>query len=165
MRRFRGRSKSTSSSPPFPATNRSVPWHRRLEARVLICVTVMAGLALEITLVAADRIVTSHSVRRSADNLRAAQAVFYQLEKQRADFAGAQLRLIAEIPELRASIDTRDAATVGATAENYRRKIGAEFCIVTDVSGRWLGDPGWPALAQPPSELQAGIGKAHAGQS
>jgi putative nucleotidyltransferase with HDIG domain len=141
-----------------------IPWHRRLEARVLICITGMAGLSMAIALLAADRIVTSHSARRSAADIQAAQTIFARLARQRGEFAVSQLRLIAEIPVFRASLQSGDSPTIGATAEGYRQKLQAQFCLVTGEDGRWLGQPGWPASVATPPVLRAGIASARAGQ-
>src|SRR2546427_6180774 len=75
---------------------RAIPWHCRLETRVLICITLIAGLSLEVALLAAERIVTSNSMRRSAEDLHAAKSVFRRQMQSRADFANDQCRLIAE---------------------------------------------------------------------
>jgi putative nucleotidyltransferase with HDIG domain len=151
-------------SPSPPHHTQMIPWHRRLEARVLICVTLIAGLSLAAGLLAADRIVTSHSVRRSASDIRSAQAVFARLARQRADFAVSQLRLIAEIPIFRGSLQSRDAPTINAMADGYRDRLSARFCVVTTQDGRWLGKPGWPLAVDPPLALRAGIAAACSGQ-
>src|SRR3989442_295075 len=115
--------------PGCPRSGRTIPWHCRLETRVLICITLVAGLSLEVALLAAQRIVTSHSMHRSTEELRATRSVFHRLMKYRADSASAQCRLITELPVFRASIDKTgaDAATVSGMAEEYRQELGAEF--------------------------------------
>jgi putative nucleotidyltransferase with HDIG domain len=147
-----------------PDARTSIPWHRRLEARVLLCITLVAGLSLETALLAAHRIVTGHSMSRSVEDLQAARATFYRLANQRAEFASAQCRLIVELPVFRANIDLGDPATVNAMAEEYRGKLQAAFCIVTDARGRWLGQPGWPGHLSAPPSLTALLRAAQAGQ-
>jgi putative nucleotidyltransferase with HDIG domain len=131
----------------------------------LICITLVAGFSLATALLAADRIVTDQSMGRSAASMRSAQAVFYRLARQRADFAADQIRLIAELPILHATLDLGNPATISEMAEEYRQKLRAEFCIVTNAKGRWLGKPGWPGSMAPPPALLTGIGSAQAGQS
>src|SRR5205085_8102920 len=101
---------------------------------------------------------------RSVASLRAARATFYRLANQRAEFATAQCRLIVELPIFRANIDLGDRATLQAMVEDYREKLSAEFCVVTDEKGRWLGKAGWPAAAAPPPALLSDIGAAIAGR-
>ena len=115
---------------------------------MLIAVTVIAGISLAAVLFAADRVVQKYSLERSRDDLVAARAAFDRLVENRARFASAQTRLIAELPVFRATLDPAsniggDAETISAMADEYRRKLSAEFCIVTDGRGVWIGAPGW----------------------
>ena len=121
-----------------------IPWHRRLEARVIIAVTLIAAVSLAAVLFAAGRVVRGDSRTRSAEDLAAARAAFNRLVENRARFASAQTRLIAELPVFRATLDPAsnigaDAATISGMADDYRRKLSAEFCIVTDGTGAWIG--------------------------
>ena len=113
---------------------------------MLIAVTLVASVSLTAVLYAAGRVVESYSLQRSADDLLAAKAAFDRLVERRARFAAAQTRLIAELPVFRAHMDPSspiagDAATISAMAEDYRGKLAADFCIVTDARGRWIGIP------------------------
>ena len=102
----------------------AIPWHRRLEARVLIAVTLIAGISLAAVLLAADRVVAKYSFARSEEELVAARAAFDRLVESRARFASAQTRLIAELPVFRATLDPAsniggDAETISAMADDY----------------------------------------------
>jgi PAS domain S-box-containing protein len=146
-----------------------IPWHRRLEARVIIAVTLIAAVSLAAVLVAADRVVRKDSLSRSAQDLEAARAAFVRLVENRARFASAQLRLIAELPVFRATLDPAsnigaDAATISGMADDYRLKLSAEFCIVTDGGGTWIGAPGWPG-GTPQTGVGALIESARAGRA
>ncbi|MEN3340431.1 MAG: hypothetical protein V7647_4107 [Acidobacteriota bacterium] len=115
---------------------------------MLVAVTLIAGISLAAVLFAADHVVQTYSLERSRGDLLAARAAFDRLVDSRARFASAQTRLIAELPVFRATLDPasnigRDAETIGAMAEDYRSKLSAEFCIVTDGRGAWIGAPGW----------------------
>ena len=98
--------------------SRRIPWARRLEARVLLCVVLVAGLSMAALLLAAERVVTSHSLSRSRQDMEAARDAFYHLAESRAEFASAQSRLIVELPIFRSLITDarivreRDAATL-----------------------------------------------------
>jgi PAS domain S-box-containing protein len=137
-----------------------IPWHGRLEARVIIAVTLIAGISLGAVLFAAGRVVQSYSLTRSREDLEAARAAFNRLVESRARFAAAQTKLIAELPVFRATIDPAsniggDAATISGMADDYRRKLSAEFAVVTDGRGVWIGAPGWPG--GPPQGGVAGV--------
>ena len=120
-----------ASSPPSP-----IPWHRRMEARVVLGVSLFVGLSLGAVLTVTTRAVTSRSLERASDDLEAARAAFSRLVANRAEFAAAQTRLITALPVFRAHMtDVRlasDMATLDAMAEDYRRQLNAQFCIVTD---------------------------------
>ena len=135
----------TRQATPPPRAATFIPWHDRLEARVLIAVSLIAGVSLSAALYAAGRVVENYSLQRSADDLQAAKVAFDRLVERRARFAAAQTRLIAELPVFRAHMDPTslvagDAATISAMAEDYRRKLAADFCLVTDARGRLIGD-------------------------
>jgi signal transduction histidine kinase len=49
-------------------------------------------------------------------------------------------------------------------AEEYRGKLGADFCVVTDARGKWIGEPGW-ASARSRQALVASIDEARRGRS
>jgi signal transduction histidine kinase len=58
-------------------------------------------------------------------------------------------RLIADLPKLRAAVDTKDPPTVQPIAEDYRQQLAADLLIVTDPKGRVLGSAGRDATALP----------------
>ena len=144
----------------------SIPWYRRLEARLIVCVTIVAGLTLAALLLATQRVVTTDALARVTEHQTAAKAAFDRLVESRAAFAAAQIRLIAELPVFRAHlVDTRlasDTATVEAMAEQYRAALSADFLVVTDADGRWLGRVGWPRDTAPPPTLDESIQAARA---
>jgi PAS domain S-box-containing protein len=130
---------------------------------------IVVGGALLAVLLATGRIVRSNALDRAAEDLQAARVAFYHLVDHRADFAARQLRLIAELPVLRAHLsDARvatDGASIHAMADDYRRSLEAHFSIVTDPTGSWIASPGWTAGAEIPSELRDGIVAASTRQS
>ena len=147
----------------------SIPWHRRLETRLMVWVTVVATLAFAVLLLATRRVVTENALARAAANQAAAKVAFDRLVDNRAAFASAQLRLIAELPVFRAHLTdprvTADEATIDTLADHYRAQLAADFCLITDADGRWLGHAGWPGPMTPPSALLTGIEVARRSRS
>ena len=127
------------------------------------------GLSLAFVLTVTTRAVTSRSLERASKDLDAARTAFARLVANRAEFASAQTRLIAALPVFRAHMsDVRlaaDIATIDAMADDYRRQLKAQFCIVTDGTGRWLGSPGWPTGEKSSPSIRAGIDRAVGGLS
>jgi HD-GYP domain-containing protein (c-di-GMP phosphodiesterase class II) len=133
------------SDPERSAVAPTIPWHRGLEARVLLCLVLIAGLSTVAIVIAAHRIVSDYSLHRSREDMAAAQRTFQRLTLNRARSAADGCRMITELPIFTALIgdprvmSEKDSATMRTMAEDYRRKMEAEFCLVTDPTGRWLG--------------------------
>ena len=140
-----------------------------MEARVTAGVTVLVGLALGAVLFATLRAVGNQSLTRATQDLEVARSTFTRSLESRAESAAALTRLITELPVFRAHLtDSRlvsDASSIGAMADRYRRQLNAQFCIVTDSHGTWIGKPGWTAPTPPPGPLQSMIDAAIAGRS
>jgi diguanylate cyclase (GGDEF)-like protein len=146
-----------------------IPWHRRLEARVAAGVTALVALSLAALLVATTEAVTTRSLSRASEDLEIARAAFYRSLDTRTESAAALTRLVTELPIFRAHINSAqlsaDAATITEMADGYRRQLNAQFTIVTDAGGRWMGSPGWPDGAPRDPALDAAIQSAVSGAS
>jgi signal transduction histidine kinase/DNA-binding response OmpR family regulator len=158
----------TQPSPVASAAHLHIPWHRRLGVRLAASVTLLVAVSLTGVLAAARYVVTENALARAVDDQHAAKAAFDDLVQSRAEFAAAQIRLIAELPVFRAHlIETElasDAETIGAMAEHYRSQLGATFCLVTDAAGRAIGSAGPAALTALPA-VSGGIDAARHGRS
>jgi signal transduction histidine kinase/CheY-like chemotaxis protein len=145
-----------------------LPWHRRLEVRVITSVILLVALSLAAILVAATRVVTARSLDRMAADLNAAQMAFHHLVSERAEFASAQSALVTALPVFRAHLtDTRlaqDVATLEAMADHYRQQLKATFAVVGDRDGRWVAASGWPAGTKRSSDVTAIVEQATAGE-
>jgi signal transduction histidine kinase len=63
------------------------------------------------------------------------------VDQQRAtmsDVFNVQARLVADLPKLKAAVDTGDPPTVEPVAEEYQRQLGSDLFLVTDRTGRVL---------------------------
>jgi len=151
-----------SSQPP------PIPWLRRMEARVAAGVTLLVGLSLGTVLVFTTRAVTERSLERAAQDLETTRIAFHRLLDSRAESAAALTRLITDLPIFRAHLTepdlAADVASVSEMADKYRRQLRAQFCIVTDARGKWIGRARWPK-SEPPALLRSTIGVALAGMS
>ena len=147
----------------------TIAWHRRLEARVAAGVTILVALSLGALLAATTGAVTSRSLARASEDLDVARAAFYRSLDSRTQSAAALTRLVTELPIFRAHINdaqlSADAATITEMADGYRQQLNAQFTIVTDARGRWMGSPGWPGGAARARTLDAAIQSAVSGTS
>jgi predicted signal transduction protein with EAL and GGDEF domain len=139
-----------------------------MEARVAIGVTLLVGLSLAAVLIVTTRVVTARSIARASEELESARHTFARSLESRADSAAAVTRLITELPIFRAHMtDARlaaDLSTIREMADGYRQQLGAQFCIVTNPHGGWLGSPGWPP-AEPRETLRSAIERSTGGLS
>lgn len=85
------------------------------------------------------------------------------LDQQRSELASHYLalaRLVADLPKLKAAIETRDAPTVGPIADDYQRQLGADLLLVTDRTGaRLAGSADAPPARELPTVLAALTGR------
>jgi PAS domain S-box-containing protein len=134
---------------------------------VLLIVTLIAGVSLALLLIAADRVVSSHSLGRSGEDLRAARVAFTRLVETRVQSAMKAARLVTELPTFQATLtDPRvwaDAPTVSAMIADYCGKLGAMVCVVSDLNGVWLGQSG--AAAGASRSLAPAIDAARSGRA
>jgi len=136
-----------TTSVPSRSLRDPIVWHKRLDARVAVGVTLVAGLALAAVLVATGRAITTSSIERSRDDLRAARVAFAHLVETRAQFAAAEARLVVDLPIFRAMLDKDphvaiNGLTIDGITEDYCQKLQATFCVVTDAGGTWTGRGG-----------------------
>ena len=154
---------------PSPRSSHHIRWHERMEARVAAGIILLVTLSLGGVLVSATHVATRSAVERASANLQDARSEFYRLVESRADFAASQTRLIVALPLFRSMminpILAREVATLTATADEYRKDLGADFAVLTDAAGKPTAMPGWSAGTNLPPGLLAAIGGAAAGQS
>jgi len=152
-----------------PPLDQSLPWHRRLETRVVCAIGALVALSITAVLVATTRTITARSFDRAATDLEAGRLAFDRIAGDRADFAAAQAALVTALPVFRAHLtDSRlagDVATLEVMGDEYRRQLKASFCIVADRSGRWTVQPGWPAGVEPSAAVRASVSAAAGGRS
>ena len=132
-------------------------------------VSLLVGLSLGALLLATIGAVTSQSLGRASEDLEVARATFYRSLDTRTESAAALTRLVTELPVFRAHITearlAADPATITDMADGYRRQLKAQFSVVTDARGVWMGSPGWPSAATPSPALRATIQAAVTGRS
>jgi signal transduction histidine kinase/ActR/RegA family two-component response regulator len=150
-------------------TPSGIPWYARLEARVLLAVTLVAGVSLAIVLLVTGQIVTRSSLDVSSRDLLAARGAFDRLVESRKQSAAKATRLIVELPIFRASLTdsavAADHVTIEAMARDYCAKLGAELCLVANSRGAWIGRTGFTANAVVPPSIQALATAAQSGTS
>jgi signal transduction histidine kinase len=152
-----------------PTTSAVIPWHRRMEAHIAIGVTLLVTVSLAAVLFGTTRVVTDHSLQRGSEHVQAARTTFDQLLQNRVQSVAALTQLVTTLPVFRAHMaDARlhdDAATMNVMADDYRVRLGATFCVVTDATGNDIGSAGWPTHHNQPHALRVNVATAVGGGS
>ena len=147
----------------------TIPWHRRLEARVAVGLGLVVALSLGAIVLATTHALTARSLDRAVEDLEGARALFEQSLDNRADSVAALTQLVTTLPIFRAQLadgsTSKDNATIDAMADGYRRQLRAQFAVVTDANGRWLASPGWRGGDRHRASVDSGIARATRGQS
>jgi signal transduction histidine kinase/uncharacterized membrane-anchored protein YhcB (DUF1043 family) len=76
-------------------------------------------------------------LRRGLDE---AGTVIEEYRRQLVDHFTREARLIADLPRLKAAVDTKHPTTVQPIAEEYQRELTADLLLVTDRDGHTLGE-------------------------
>ena len=139
-----------------------VPWHRRLEARVLVAGVTVSGFCLAAVLLAAVELVSGYGLRTADEQIASAKASFDQLLLNRSTFVHTQLRLVTELPVFLAMLNSSeiraDKPTMDAMAEHYRSELRAEACVISDVLGHQLGKAALGPTGKLPLDLRGVAG-------
>jgi PAS domain S-box-containing protein len=154
--------RSSSTSPGF------LPWHWRLEARVLLSIPIIGGLSLGAVLAATVGVVNNYSLERARDDLGAARDAFDRFVEERTDAAARQTRLVADSLAFRSAVgDSSEGAPLALSSlfEGQCRRLGANFCVVTDPRGRWIAQSSAPRERGSRQSVAASIDTARGGRS
>jgi signal transduction histidine kinase len=133
---------------------------------VLVNVTLVAGLSLAAVLAVTSRLVTHYALNRSRSDLEAARDAFRELVESRTQHAATEARLVAELPVLQSLLplaSPTDTATMDESTTRYCRMLGADFCVVTNAGGAWIGRAGDRVSAKE-SPLASAIAETAAGR-
>lgn len=122
---------------------------RSLRSRVFVATAAVSALALSLAL----GLVTSRAGREAEAELRRdlerAAGVLSEQQAARDEALHAVARLVADLPKLKAAVDTGDPATIEPIAADYRARARAALLFVSDRTGRVLARVGRPAPGAP----------------
>jgi len=120
-----------------------------LTNRIFIASTLLSTLSLGLAFVFANAR-ASQEVEADLDRgLTDAASMVDEHRATRTETMTGMARLVAELPTLRAAVDTKDPPTVQPLADQFRQKIPADLLIVTDPQGRVLASSGRDTTALP----------------
>ena len=120
----------------------------RLRTKFLLSMVVVSA-----TLTVATLLVVEHTVRRQVSagierDLQNSLSAFHNFQKQREETLERSAALLADLPNVRAMMTTRDAATIQDASRDVWRLAGSDLLLLADASGKVM------ALQAGPQEVQ-----------
>jgi signal transduction histidine kinase len=113
-----------------------------LTNRIFFASAALTVLAIAVAVYRVNVAVTAQAEKELERGLHEAATL---LEENRTTLFGhlaKEARLVADLPVLKAALDTKDPPTVQPIVDRYQQLIGADLFAVTDSTGRLLGQSG-----------------------
>src|SRR5688500_241113 len=126
-----------------------------LTNRIFLACTLLAMLSLGFAFYFVN---ARSSTEVEADLRRGLTEAGTLVDQQRAtvtDTFNRMARVVADLPKLKAAVETGDPPTVQPLADEYLREVNADLLVLTGSRGDVLGAAGTDASALPPSVLSA----------
>jgi signal transduction histidine kinase len=121
-----------------------------LSNRIFLASALLAVLSIGTALFLVNLIVTRQAEAELEESLVEAGALVTQFQSLTFNALLREAKMVADLPRLKAAVDTRHAPTVAPIAEEYRANIQADVLVVTHRSAgvlAVLGEPGLSAEA------------------
>jgi signal transduction histidine kinase len=135
-----------------------------LSNRIFLASALLAVLSIGAAVFVVNRTVTRSAERDLERSLEEAGTLVEQFQSLLFEHLVREARLIADLPKLKAAVDTDHPRTLQPLADDYARQIGADMFLVTNRNGQPLGIVGNPGVpAEQVASVQA-VRRAIAGQ-
>jgi sensor histidine kinase regulating citrate/malate metabolism len=122
-----------------------------LRSRIFLASALLAVLCIGVAIYLVNETVTAEAERTLERGIVATGAQIDQLRTERTQTFTLMARLIADLPKLKAAVETNDPPTVQDIAGGYRSQLNASLVLVTNRAGDLLysagGSPRAAAIA------------------
>jgi signal transduction histidine kinase len=135
-----------------------------LRSRIFLASAMLAMLCIAVAIYLVNQRVTQEAERTIEREILATGAEFDQLRSERAQTFTLMARLIADLPKLKAAVETNDPPTVEGIAKGYQSSLNASLVLVTNRRGEVLYASGGSPDAAAIVASQAGVRDALAGR-
>src|SRR5581483_7733178 len=122
-----------------------------LRSRIFLAGALLAVVCIAMAIALVNVRVTAEAERTLEREMLATAAQIDQLRDERSQNFTVMARLIADLPKLKAAIDTNDPLTVEDIARGYRSQLHANLLLVTNRRGQTLYST---RLAPPPVAVE-----------
>jgi signal transduction histidine kinase len=120
-----------------------------LTNRIFIASTLLSVLSLGLAFIFANARASREVEADLEDGLTEAAKMVDQHRATRTETFTGMARFVAEMPTLRAAVDTKHPPTVQRSTEEFHQKLKSDLLIITDAKGHVLGSAGRDATALP----------------
>jgi signal transduction histidine kinase len=126
-----------------------------LRSRIFLTSALLAVLSIAMALYLVNVRVTREAESALQREILSTGALVDQLRTERTQTFTLMARLIADLPKLKAAVETNDPPTVHEIADGYKKQLNANLVLVTNRAGEVLyaagasPDAGLTAAAQP----------------
>jgi signal transduction histidine kinase len=127
-----------------------------LRSRIFATSALLAVLSIAVALYVVNRRVTREAETALRRDIVATGALVDNLRTSRTETFTMMARLLADLPKLKAAVETNDPLTVQGVAEDYARQLKVNLLLITNKTGAVLATVGASAraarivAAQPP---------------
>ena len=134
-----------------------------LTNRIFIATALLAVLSIGVAIYIVNRAVTGQGEKELQRGITEAATLVEEYRKLLFDNFGRDARLIADLPVLKAALDTRDPATLEPIARKYQSQLAnAELFAIADDRGRVLARLGTSEVPDEALAAAATIGRTQA---
>jgi signal transduction histidine kinase len=135
-----------------------------LRSRIFLASALLAVLCIGVAIYLVNRTVTGEAERTLEREIVATGAQIDQLRAERTQTFTLMARLIADLPKLKAAVETNDPPTVQDIAGGYRSQLNASLVLVTNRAGDLLYSAGGSPRAAAIAANQPAVREALAGR-
>lgn len=121
-----------------------------LTNRIFVATAALAVMAMAVAVYRINVAVTAQAENELRRGLVEAATLLEEHRTMLFDHFSREARLVADLSNMKAAIDTGDPPTVLPIATGYQRQIGSDLFVVTDLRGRVLAETG--RIRVPPTE-------------
>lgn len=111
---------------------------RTLRSRIFLASTLLATASIGSAVYVVSTLLTAQAETELQRDLTEAVTIVDQQNATRLETVSRTAGLIADLPKLKAALETQDPPTVAPIARDYLEQAGADVVVVTDRDGRRL---------------------------
>lgn len=110
-----------------------------LTNRIFLASALLAVVSIAVAIYNVNVAVTAQAERELSRGVAEAGTLVDEYRRLLFEHFSREARLVADLPRLKAAVETNDPPTVQPIAEEYQKQLDAHFVLITNPAGRVLG--------------------------